>query len=136
MPMNIERRDWFTVANASLVEAEFACNAAQTTHSFPKTRVRGSCRHASGRMSRRGRGRSMFTPGSRPCAYKTASGRHEWPNRDPFGEKGGINLYAYVGYNPLHVFDPYGEAPADVIVNTWGTLYMIWILNHKGVSPE
>lgn len=30
----------------------------------------------------------MFTPGSRACAYRTASGRAKWPNRDPIGEKG------------------------------------------------
>ena len=28
----------------------------------------------------------MFTPGSRVCAYKMESGRHEWPNRDPMGD--------------------------------------------------
>lgn len=28
----------------------------------------------------------MFTPGSRVCAYRTASGRGKWPSRDPIGE--------------------------------------------------
>jgi hypothetical protein len=37
----------------------------------------------------------MFTPGSRACAYKTVSGRHEWPNKDPMGERGGANLYGF-----------------------------------------
>lgn len=50
----------------------------------------------------------MFTPGSRACAYKTASGRAEWPNRDPIGEKGGINLYGYVGNDPIGRFDLLG----------------------------
>ena len=53
-----------------------------------KTRVRGFRRHASGRLSSRRRCRSIITPGSRGCAYKTVSGRHEWPNRDPLGEPG------------------------------------------------
>jgi hypothetical protein len=30
----------------------------------------------------------MFTPGSRACAYKSASGLGKWPNRDPLGEFG------------------------------------------------
>ena len=54
----------------------------------PKTRVGVFSGGPSGRLSRRGRGRSINTPGSRGCAYKTASGRHEWPNRDPLNESG------------------------------------------------
>jgi uncharacterized protein RhaS with RHS repeats len=50
----------------------------------------------------------MFTPGSRGCGYKTVSGRHEWPNQDPIGERGGINLYNYVGNNPVNYVDPLG----------------------------
>jgi uncharacterized protein RhaS with RHS repeats len=50
----------------------------------------------------------MFTPGWRGCGYKTVSGRHEWPNRDPIEEDGGINLYAYVENNPVNKIDPLG----------------------------
>jgi hypothetical protein len=32
----------------------------------------------------------MFTPGSRGCVYKTVSGRHEWPNRDPLTDFGSL----------------------------------------------
>ncbi len=62
-------------------------SAARPTSS-PKNRVGGFRRHASGRLSRRRRFQPMFTPGSRACAYKTASGRGNWPNRDPYDEDG------------------------------------------------
>jgi uncharacterized protein RhaS with RHS repeats len=39
-------------------------------------------------------------------AYDPSVGR--WVSRDPMGEDGGINLYAYVGSNPLSRIDPTG----------------------------
>ena len=50
----------------------------------------------------------MFTPGLRACGYKSASGLGKWLNRDPIKERGGINLYGYVGNNPINYVDPYG----------------------------
>ena len=32
-----------------------------------------------------------------------------WLSRDPIAENGGINLYAYVGNNPINAWDPFGE---------------------------
>jgi RHS repeat-associated protein len=39
--------------------------------------------------------------------YDPASAR--WLNRDPIGETGGINLYAYVEGNPVNAIDPTGK---------------------------
>jgi RHS repeat-associated protein len=36
-----------------------------------------------------------------------------WLNRDPIGEDGGVNLYGYVGNNPVNFYDPYGFAIGD-----------------------
>jgi RHS repeat-associated protein len=36
-----------------------------------------------------------------------------WLNRDPIGEDGGINLYGFVGNNPIHYYDPLGLAIGD-----------------------
>jgi RHS repeat-associated protein len=38
--------------------------------------------------------------------YNPSTGR--WPNRDPIGEKGGDNLYAFVRNNPLSYIDRFG----------------------------
>jgi hypothetical protein len=73
-----------------------------------KTRARRFRRHSSGRNSRRGRFRPISTPGWRACGYKTAPGRSNWPNRDPIEESGRLNLYGFVGNNPLRWVDPYG----------------------------
>ena len=38
-----------------------------------------------------------------------------WPTRDPIGEAGGVNLYAYVGNNACNLLDPFGLASvADI----------------------
>ena len=40
--------------------------------------------------------------------YSASIGR--WPNRDPIGERGGINLYGFVGNNPIGRVDTDGRA--------------------------
>ncbi len=38
-----------------------------------------------------------------------------WDRRDPLGEQGGPNLYAFVGNNPVNWVDPLGISKAEVI---------------------
>ena len=100
----------FNLLAAEPPKAERECFvSAAHPPSSQKNRVGGFSGCPSGRLSRRGRGRSIFTAGSRVCAYKTVSGRHEWPNRDPIEEKGGNNLYDFVANNALNSTDYLGR---------------------------
>jgi hypothetical protein len=99
-----------------------------------KTRVGGSRRRPSGRLCRRGGFRSMFTPGSRACAYKTASGRGQWLNRDSIQEYGGINLYDYVGNEPTYFVDPWGDCWNPFSSEDWGKLFR-WLAGTDEPSP-
>jgi RHS repeat-associated protein len=82
-----------------------------------KSRVRGFPGCPSGRLSRRGRFHSINTPGLRACGYKTASGRRQWPNRDPIMENGGINLYSFVANSPVNYIDLWGLEKDPTCVN-------------------
>jgi RHS repeat-associated protein len=48
-------------------------------------------------------------------AYDSDLGR--WLNRDPIGEEGGLNLYGYVGNDPLNWIDPLGLDWLDAAAN-------------------
>lgn len=39
-----------------------------------------------------------------------------WPNRDPLGEEGGINLYGFTENDPVNFVDPYGENIIKIII--------------------
>jgi RHS repeat-associated protein len=43
--------------------------------------------------------------------YDPVTGR--WPNRDPIGERGGLNLYGFVGNNPIRWYDFLGLSEPD-----------------------
>lgn len=73
-----------------------------------KTRVWSFRQPPSGRFSRRHRRSHAIATGSTRCAYKIASGRRQWPNRDPIAEKGGLNLYGFVRNNPVTEWDYLG----------------------------
>lgn len=116
---------------AAELSAALPCALARTSAratSSPKTRVGDSRHRASGRLSRRGRFRSMFTPGSRACAYRTASGRRKWVSGDPLGEPGfeilrhgkanllgdGPNLYTFVRNDSIDRTDYLGLAISSI----------------------
>jgi hypothetical protein len=40
--------------------------------------------------------------------YEAASGRSNWPNRDPIAEYGGVNLYGFVRNDGVNLIDLYG----------------------------
>ena len=44
--------------------------------------------------------------------YDPLTGR--WPSRDPIGERGGINLYGFVGNDGVNLWDALGKAPGDI----------------------
>ena len=92
-----------------------------------KTRARNFCPTPSGRMSRRARFRSMFTPGCRACAYKTASGRAKWPNRDPLEEVGGANLYVFIRNDGINDYDLVGLVSIrDIASSAYNQLNSAW----------
>ena len=53
-------------------------------------------------------------------AYDPETGR--WLSRDPIGEKGGINLYGYVGNGPVTDWDPLGLLVSAVFDRASGCL--------------
>jgi RHS repeat-associated protein len=60
--------------------------------------------------------------GSVQYTYRNASGRAEWLSRDPIAERGGINLYDYVGNDPIDGTDPLGLKTCwkHVLMTTFG----------------
>jgi RHS repeat-associated protein len=50
--------------------------------------------------------------------YSPSNGR--WLSRDPVAEFGGVNLFAYVGNNPIGRNDPFGLAPSGAVLEEVG----------------
>jgi RHS repeat-associated protein len=70
-------------------------------------------------------------------AYDPQTGR--WLSRDPIGEAGGTNLYAYVGNSPINFLDPLGleEAPPILTIPPAPSPFpMPAPVNPAGLGPE
>ncbi len=74
------------------------------------------CPRSPSRLRTRHRPKSQQSQGLRPRVayygyryYDPQTGR--WPSRDPIEEKGGINLYGFVGNSPIQRIDLFGLAP-------------------------
>ena len=78
-----------------------------------KNRVGGLRSSPSGRPLGALRSSRKTATGYARINYETASGRAYFLSRDPIEIEGGINLYAYVGNNPLIYLDPSGLVSAD-----------------------
>jgi RHS repeat-associated protein len=82
-----------------------------------KNRVWVFSRRPSGRRRAKRPQVAGVASGCRACDYKTVSGLGFWLNRDPIGEGGGVNLYAYCEDNPLSRIDPYGKNWFTNVIN-------------------
>ena len=94
--------------HASSLAASPRRRASKQTTSQRKTRVGFFLRRPSGRTPVARTQVARLAPGCTALGYETVSGRPQWLSRDPIGENGGINLYAYVGNNPVNATDPLG----------------------------
>ncbi|MCJ7546396.1 MAG: RHS repeat-associated core domain-containing protein [Deltaproteobacteria bacterium] len=79
-----------------------------------------------GRFGVMAEGNGLYCMGAR--YYDPEVGR--FINKDPIGYAGGINLFTYVGNNPINLTDPLGFGPLIVTVNyrasQYGSFTMVW----------
>lgn len=100
---------WLPCAQASRTAArELSPEQFASPTSPQETRVGGPLPAWSGRLISDAFLKLSIAPTYDELAYEIVSGRRQWPNRDPLGIEGGINLYAYVGNRSIDQIDPYG----------------------------
>ncbi len=91
-----------------LVLALLCCLPSHALTSPSKTRVGGCDRLTPGRFSLAEAQAFENAMGLERYGYESASGRPQWLNHDPIQERGGYNLYAFVGNTPVNVYDAFG----------------------------
>jgi uncharacterized protein RhaS with RHS repeats len=57
--------------------------------------------------------------------YDPVTGR--WPSRDPIGERGGLNLYGFVGNDGVNQWDLLGLKNDKHITHFWFPIVFNWI---------
>jgi len=72
--------------------------------------------------------------------YNPEMGR--WLNRDPIGERGGLNLYGFCGSNPVNFVDSLGllnrPDPNDITGTSWSDWQYVFgggVVNGDSVAP-
>ncbi len=59
-----------------------------------------------------------------------------WINRDPLGEDGGINLYAFCNNDPVNKFDPNGCIPLDTVWDLGNIIYDICVGDEVALAAD
>ena len=70
----------------------------------------------------------------RPTATKPASGIPCWPSRDPAGERGGVNLYGFVGNDGVCKWDYIGLTSTTAWYEDWFKMQAAWKMREKLIS--
>ena len=60
----------------------------------------------------------------------------QWINRDPLGEDGGMNLYAFCNNDPVNSFDPNGCIPLDTIWDLANVAYDICVGDKVSLATD
>ena len=66
--------------------------------------------------------------------YSTALRR--WISRDPLGEDGGVNLYAFCDNDPVNKFDPNGCIPLDTVWDLGNIIYDICVGDEVALAAD
>ena len=66
----------------------------------------------------------------RPAPMKTASGIPYWPSRDPIGERGGMNLYGFVGNDGVDGIDLFGLDDSSCSMGDFAHFFWIGIRDY------